>query len=157
LSTSEASPAILVSASTGVAKVLLIVLLGNDFIPKLVHVPTIWAARNRPRHAIASQLLLLGLNFRPLELDFALGVSEDAVITGSIGLFGNLREAIAEFRDRSSGEIDRNCGIIGAATGRRLVRVRDVAASVANSAIACREGLRARTGCANGMAAAVDP
>jgi hypothetical protein len=91
-----ASPARLLSANTSVAKVLLILLLGNDFIPKLVHVPTIWPARNRPRHAIASQLRFLGLNFRPLKLDFALCVSKDAVITGSVGLFGNLREAVAK-------------------------------------------------------------
>jgi hypothetical protein len=35
--------------------------------------------------------------------------------------------------------------------------VRDVATSATSSAIACYEGLRARTGRANSMAAAVDP
>ena len=155
--TGEASLAKLLSARTNVAKVLLILFLRNDFIPKLVHVPTIWPARNRPRHAIAPQLRFLGLNFRPLELDFALCVSKDAVITGSVGLFGNLGEAVAEFGDRSSGEIGRGYCSTGAAAGRRLVGVREVAASAASSAIACCEGLRTRTGCADGMAAAVDP
>ena len=38
-----------------------------------------------------------------------------------------------------------------------MVGGRDVAASAASGAIACCEGLRARTGCADGMAAAIDP
>jgi len=135
---------------------LLVLLLSNDLVAKLIDIPPIRATGNRPSHAAAAQFFLLCFDFGLLELDLELCVREDAVVARGGGPLGDGGEAVAEFGDwRQIG----GGGVAGAAAGGRMSRSRDGAAFAAGGAGAsdCCDGFGARAGCADGVAAAIDP
>ena len=83
-STGEAS----VTTTSTILRLLLILFLCNDLVAEFIDIPPIQSTGGRLSHAIAPQLLLLGLDLGLLQLDLALGVGEDTVVARRRRLFG---------------------------------------------------------------------